>query len=382
MKRSLTAALLALALPALARETPAALQAALDSFAAKQIDDKEVAGVIAEVGDKEGVLATATAGFANIEAGEKLTAGHMFWIASMSKPVCGTAMMMAIEQGLVSVSDPVSKYLPEFKELIGADGKPATITIGNCLAHTSGLQDLSNDENAATTTLAELTALVAKKPLKFKPGTKWAYCQTGINTAARVIEVVSGKSYPDYLRENLFAPLGMKDTTFNLTEAQVKRLAVSYAATKEGFRAEPVKIFYGKSPTSTDRFPSAAGGLFSTAHDYGRFARMILNGGELDGKRYLKPESIAEMTRSHTGDLKAGFVPGSNYGLGWIRVAEPVGVTAPLSAGSFGHGGAYGTQAWIDPVKGRYMVMLVQLTNFNNGDASGTRRQFQAAAAK
>jgi CubicO group peptidase (beta-lactamase class C family) len=382
MKRSLTAALLVLALPALARETPAALQAALDSFAAKQIDDKEVAGVVAEVGDKEGVLATATAGFANIKAGEKLAAGHMFWIASMSKPVCGTAMMMAVEQGLVSVSDPVAKYLPEFKELIGADGKPATITIGNCLEHTSGLQDLSNEENAATTTLAELTALVAKKPLKFKPGTKWAYCQTGINTAARVIEVVSGKSYPDYLRENLFLPLGMKDSTFYLTEAQVKRLAVSYAATKEGFRAEPVKIFYGKSPTSTDRYPSAAGGLFSTVHDYGRFARMILNGGELDGKRYLKPESIAEMTRSYTGDLKAGFVPGSNYGLGWIRVAEPVGVTAPLSAGSFGHGGAYGTQAWIDPVKGRYMVMLVQLTNFNNGDASGTRRQFQEAAAQ
>lgn len=382
MKRSLTAALLALALPAIARETPAALQAALDSFAAKQIDDKEVAGVTTEVGDKEGVLATATAGFANIANAEKLSPGHLFWIASMSKPVCGTAMMMAVEKGLVSLSDPVSKYLPEFKQLIGADGKPATITIENCLAHTSGLQDISNEENAAITTLAELTALVVKKPLKFEPGTKWVYCQSGINTAARVIEVVSGKSYPDYLQANLFGPLGMKDTTFNLTEAQVKRLAVSYATTKEGFRAQPVKIFYGKPPTSTDRFPSAAGGLFSTARDYGRFARMILNGGELDGKRYLRAESIAEMTRSHTGDLKAGFVPGSNYGLGWIRVAEPVGVTAPLSAGSFGHGGAYGTQAWIDPVKDRYMVMLVQVTNFNNGDASGTRRQFQAAAAK
>ena len=194
--------------------------------------------------------------------------------------------------------------------------------------------------------------------------------------------MVSGKSYEDYLRENLFVPLGMKDTAFNLTEAQVKRLATSYATTKDGFQPQPVKIFYGKGPTSTDRFPSAAGGLFSTAADYGRFARMILNGGELDGKRYLSPESIAEMTRSHTGDLAAGFVPGSNYGLGWIRVAEPIGVTAPLSAGTFGHGGAYGTQAWIDPVKGRFMVMMVQRTNFNNGDASGTRRQFQEAAAK
>ena len=381
MKHSLFAAFFALAIHAAAGEA-STLQQALDSFAAKQIEEKEIAGVTAVVGDEEGILATATAGFANIESGEKLTPDHMFWIASMTKPVTGTAMMMAVEKGLVSVSDPVSKYLPEFKDLKGADGKPATVTIAQCLSHTSGLQDLTNEENAATTTLAELTALVSKKPLKFEPGSKWAYCQTGISTAARVIEVVSGKSFPDFLRENLFEPLGMKDTAFNLTEAQVKRLATSYATTKDGFQPQPVKIFYGKGPTSTDRFPSAAGGLFSTAADYGRFARMILNGGELDGKRYLSPESIAEMTRSHTGDLAAGFVPGSNYGLGWIRVAEPIGVTAPLSAGTFGHGGAYGTQAWIDPAKGRFMVMMVQRTNFNNGDASGTRRQFQEAAAK
>lgn len=380
MKKFLSAAFLALAIPAAAGES-SALQEALDTFAAKQIESREIAGVVAEVGNSEGVLATATAGLANIGTGEKLTPDHMFWIASMTKPVTGTAMMMAVEKGLVSVSDPVSKYLPEFKDLKGADGQPATITIENCLSHTSGLQDLNDKENAATTTLAELTGLVSQKPLNFLPGSKWQYCQTGINTAARIIEVVSGKTYPEYLRENLFAPLNMKDTTFYLSEAQAKRLATSYATTKEGFKPVPVRILFGKPPTSTDRFPSAAGGLFSTAADYGRFARMILNGGELDGKRYLKPESIAEMTRSHTGDLAAGFVPGSNYGLGWIRVAEPVGVTAPLSIGSFGHGGAYGTQAWIDPVKGRYTIMMVQRTNFYNGDASDTRIQFQEAAA-
>jgi len=379
MNKSLTTAFLALALPAAGQTS--ALQEALSSFAAKQVESREIAGVTAEVGDKGGVLATATAGLANIGTGEEMTPDHMFWIASMTKPVTGTAMMMAVEKGLVSISDPVSKYLPEFKDLKGVDGKPATITIENILSHTSGLQDLDDKENAATTTLAALTALVSEKPLKFDPGSEWQYCQTGISTAARIIEVVSGKSYPDYLRENLFAPLGMKDTSFYLTEAQEKRLAVSYATTKDGFEAVPVKIFFGKPATSTDRFPSAAGGLFSTAADCGRFARMILNGGELDGKRYLKPESIAEMTRSHTGDLAAGFVPGSNYGLGWIRIAEPTGVTAPLSIGSYGHGGAYGTQAWIDPVKGRYTIMMVQRTNFYNGDASDTRIQFQEAAA-
>lgn len=380
MKKSISAAFLALALPAAGEPTP--LQEALSSFATKQIESREIAGVFAEVGDSKGVLANVRGGLANIETGEVMNQDHVFWIASMSKPICGTAMMMAVENGLVAISDPVSKYLPEFKDLMGADGKPATITIENCLSHTSGLQDLSEKENAATTTLAELTALVSRKPLNFQPGTKWAYCQSGINTAARIIEVVSGKTYPEYLRENLFAPLGMEDTTFYLSEAQAKRLAVSYATTKEGFKPVPVKILFGTPPTSTDRFPSAAGGLFSTCPDYGKFARMILNGGELDGKRYLKPESIAEMTRSHTADLAAGFVPGSNYGLGWIRVAEPVGVTAALTQGSFGHGGAYGTQAWIDPTKGRYTILMVQRSNFYNGDGSDTRKHFQEAAAK
>ena len=363
-----------------AEETP--LSAALREFATGQIEGKEVAGLLVEVGDKDGVLASAAAGYANIETEEKTSPGNIFWIASMSKPVTGTAMMMAVEKGLVSISDPVSKYLPEFKDLKGADGKPATITIGQCLSHTSGLQDLNAEENGATTSLAELTALVSTKPLKFEPGTKWAYCQTGINTAARVIEVVSGKSFPDYLRENLFAPLGMENTTFHLTEAQARRLAISYQTTETGFQPVAPFILFGKSPTDTNRYPCGAGGLFSTLSDYGTFARMILNGGELDGKRYLEPESIAGMTSSHTGGLAVGFVPGSNYGLGWIRVAEPGGVTEPLSEGSFGHGGAYGTQAWIDPVKNRYTILMLQRTNFGNGDASDTRGLFQKAAAK
>jgi len=354
----------------------------LKEFADGQIEGREVAGLLVEVGDKDGILATAAAGFSNIETAGKISPDNIFWIASMTKPITGTAMMMAVEKGLVSISDPVSKYLPEFKDLKGVDGKPATITIAQCLSHTSGLQDFNAEENGATTTLAELTALVSTKPLKFEPGTKWAYCQTGISTAARVIEVVSGKSFPDFLQENIFTPLGMVDTTFYLTEAQATRLVRSYEKTDTGFKAVTPYILFGKSVTDTARFPSAAGGLFSTLSDYGKFARMILNGGELDGKRYLKPESIVEMTGSHTGDLAAGFVPGSNYGLGWIRVAEPVGVTEPLSEGSFGHGGAYGTQAWIDPVKNRYTIMMLQRTNFKNGDASDTRALFQKAAGK
>ena len=319
-----------------AKELPegAILKHALHSFAAERVQSGALSCAVTEVGNDTGVLATSLAGHANIAAEKPVSQDSIFWIASMSKPVCGTALMMAVEKGLIKISDPVSKYLPEFEKLTGPDGKPASITIAQCMSHTSGMQDFDDEENGATTTLAELTELVSTKPLNFEPGTKWAYCQTGINTIARILEVVSGKTYPEYLAENLFQPLGMKATAFYLTDGQLERLALSYEKTDKGLKPAEIFVLFGKSPTDTTRYPTAAGGLFSTASDYGKFARMILNGGELHGKRYLKPESITEMTRSHTGYLDAGFIPGSNYGLGWIRVAEPTGVTLPLSKGS------------------------------------------------
>ncbi len=367
----------------LAEETAPAtsLGKSLAEFAEERVASGEIAEIVVQV-DAPGIFVSKAAGMADSETGKQAGSGSIFWIASMSKPVCGTALMMAVERGLLKISDPVSKYLPEFGKLAGPDGEPATVSIAQCMSHTSGLKDLNDEENAATTTLAELTALVSTKPLGFEPGTRWSYCQSGINTVARILETVSGKSYPEYLSENLIVPLGMTDTTFYLSEEQLKRLSPSYEKTEDGFKPVEIYVLYGKSPTDTTRYPTAAGGLFSTAADYGKFTRMILNGGELDGKRYLTPESIAEMTRSHTGDLQAGFVPGSAYGLGWIRVVEPVGVTAPLSAGSFGHGGAYGTQAWIDPVRKRSTIMMIQRAKMGNGDASETRRLFQQAAAR
>ena len=173
----------------------------------------------------------------------------------------------------------------------------------------------------------------------------------------------------------------MKDTSFSLTEEQLPRLATSYRRTdKDELETAQISILYGKTATSRDRFPAANGGLFSTAPDYARFCRMILNGGELDGKRYVKPESVALMTGVQTGDLKTGFTPGNGWGLGWCVTREPQGLTAMLSPGTFGHGGAYGTQAWIDPVKKRITILMVQRANFPNSDASEVRRAFQEAA--
>ena len=136
----------------------------------------------------------------------------------------------------------------------------------------------------------------------------------------------------------------------------------------------------GKPPSSKDRYPLANGGLFSTAPDYAKFAQMILRGGESGGKRYLKEESVRQMTSVQSGDLVTGFTPGNAWGLGWCVVREPQGVSAALSVGSFGHGGKNGTQAWIDPVKNRIYLLMIQREDMGNSDASDIRRDFQNAA--
>ncbi|HUF62968.1 MAG TPA: serine hydrolase domain-containing protein [Verrucomicrobiales bacterium] len=348
----------------------------------KAVEGREVAGGVTLAGDADGVLHQHSAGWASLENNRAMSADAIFWIASMTKPVTGAAVLMMQEEGKLAVEDPVSQYLPEFAGLKDGEGKPVSVSIAQLLTHTSGLSELSPEESARIRTLAELTPLAAAKPAQFPPGSKWVYCQSSINTAGRIVEVVSGRTFPEFLEERLFGPLGMKDTGFYLNESQMKRLATSYRRT-DGGTLEGAEIFllHGKSPVSRERCPMPNGGLFSTAEDYGRFCRMIVREGELDGRLYLKPESVREMTRIHTGDLVTGFTPGNGWGLGWCVVREPQGASEALSPGSFGHGGAYGTQAWIDPVKGRFYVLMVQRANFPNADASELRRAFQNGAA-
>ncbi len=346
------------------------------------VDDREVSGLVTLVATPDRIVHLDAIGSADIAAGRPMRPDTIFWIASMTKPITATAVLMLQEEGKLSVDDPVEKHLPEFKDLKTADGKPARVTIRHLLTHTSGMGEISGDEARRIKDLAGVIPLYVAKPVKFEPGTKWTYCQSGINTAARIVEVVSGVPFDRFVERRLFGPLGMKDTTFYLTDEQLPRLATSYRRTKQG-ELEPTKvsILYGNAPTSRDRFPAANGGLFSTAPDYARFCRMILNGGELEGRRYLKPESVALMTAVQTGDLKTGFTDGNGWGLGWCVVRQPQGITAMLSPGTFGHGGAYGTQAWIDPVKKRFYVLMIQRADYPNSDASPVRRAFQEAAA-
>lgn len=191
--------------------------------------------------------------------------------------------------------------------------------------------------------------------------------------------MVSGESFPDFLQKRLFGPLGMVDTTFYPTPAQVARLASTYKREGDGLVA--AKLPWDFDPANVGHYPAPNGGLFSTASDYGRFVRMLLNDGSLDGRTYLSKAAVTQLRTVASGDLKTGFTDGNGWGLGACVVREPQGVSATLSAGSFGHGGAYGTQAWIDPVKGVAYVLMVQRANFPNSDNSEVRKAFQGAAA-
>jgi CubicO group peptidase (beta-lactamase class C family) len=346
------------------------------------VQNGEVAGVVTLVADKQKILHLHAIGKGDISSSEPIRPDAIMWIASMTKPMTGAAVMMMVDEGKLSLDDLVEKHIPEFANLKTKEGKPAKVTIRHLLTHSSGMAEATMAESKACKTLAEMIPHYVSRPVQFEPGSKWQYCQSSINTAARVVEVVSGKTFDVFLQERLCGPLGMKDTTFYLSEEQLPRLAKSYRRTEGKLSEAPNFILFDKPATSRDRFPAANGGLFSTATDYVRFCQMLLNEGELDGKRYLKAESVKELARVQFPELKTGFTPGNGWGLGFCVVREPQGVTAMCSPGTYGHGGAYGTQAWIDPTKGLIFILMVQRANFPNADNSDARKVFQQAAVE
>ncbi len=355
-------------------EIPAVTRA-LEEFVAR----REIAGAVALVASRDKVLHLGAVGEADIGSHRPMRKDALFWIASMTKPVTASAVLLLQDEGKLSVDDPVAKYLPELADVKTGDGRPATLTLRHLLTHTSGLAEATAKESLAARKLADLIPHYAAKPLQFAPGTQWRYCQSGINSLGRIVEVVSGQTFPEFLEKRFFEPLGMKDTTFYPTPSQLSRLATSYKRVDGKLVESPVIADY--APTRTGRYPAANGGLFSTAPDYARFCQMLLSGGSFAGKQYLKPESVKLMTSLQTGKLKTGFTDGCGWGLGCCLVRQPQGVTGMLSPGTFGHGGAYGTQAWIDPVKQRIYVLMVQRSNLPNSDGSDLRRAFQSAAA-
>ncbi len=360
------------AMPSAVAATPEipAITAAMQEVITRQ----EAAGAVTLVATPNKIVHLSAVGFADIAAKRPMQPDTIVWIASMTKPVTAVAILMLQDEGKLSIDDPAAKYLPELANLKTADGKPATVTLRQMLTHTSGMAE-SGKHSAKT--LAELIPLYAKLPLKFAPGSKWAYCQSGINSLGRIVEVVSGQPYPEFLQKRLFDPLGMKDTAFFPGAEQLARVAKPYKLV-DGKLVE--QGFGSFNPADHDRYPAPNGGLFSTATDYARFLQMLLNQGTLGGRQYLKPETVKLMTTSQTGDFKTGWNPGHGWGLGVAVLREPQGVTATLSPGTFGHVGAYGTHGWADPVKQLVQVLLIQRTG-GSFDDSAARRAFHSSTA-
>jgi CubicO group peptidase (beta-lactamase class C family) len=339
-------------------------------------------------------------GSQDLEKHRPMSEDSIFRIASMTKPITAIGIMMLVDEGKLSVKDAVEKYLPEFRGQLMVHGfrnkgKPPSdgavslknparrITVRDLLTHTSGLPgwppglaDLYQKRNR---TLAEGILVISQQPLEFEPGSQWAYCNTGIDTLGRIIEVVSGQKYEDFLHDRIFYPLAMNDTTFYPTPAQRERVAITYD--KTGDRLVPAANTVLELPATGARYPVPAGGLYSTAGDLAKLYQLMLNHGTRGNIRFLSDKVIADMTSVQTGDLKTGFVDGMSFGFGWGVVREPKGVTAALSPGSYGHGGAYGTQVWIDPAKDLFTVLLIQRNGLKNADGTEMRRELQEIAA-
>lgn len=337
---------------------------------------KQISGAVTLVALRGQIVHLEAVGHAALEEGRTMATDSIFAVASMTKPITATAVMILQDEGKLSVNDPVSKYLPEVKNISPAGGAPdKPITIRHLMTHTSGIGGSQRTEESLKATME----LLAKQPLRFEPGSKWQY-SPGLNVCGRIVEVVSGQSYEEFLTRRIFEPLKMVDSSFAPTPDQRKRLALLYKPGEDKRSIEPASHWLVDD--AGKRAPNPSGGLFSTASDMAKFYQMILNGGEADGRRIVSESAVKQMTQLQTGNLTTGFTPGNGWGLGWCIVREPQGVTEMLSHSTYGHGGAFGTQGWVDPQRQMIFVLMIQRTGFGNSDASDIRGDFQAIAVK
>jgi CubicO group peptidase (beta-lactamase class C family) len=347
----------------------------IDARMQEFVDAKQTAGAVTLVARRGRVVHTGAVGKADIATGRDMTNDTVFAIASMTKPITAASVLILQDEGKLKLDDLVSKYIPLFKDtkLKGGKTPDREITIRDCLRHTNGL--VSDQRNVGT--LANTAELLAKSELVFEPGSKWQY-GPGLSVAGRVVEVVSGKSFDEFLKDRIFAPLEMNQTSFHPSEEQLRNLALLYQPTADMKDIERGSHWLYEVTAETS--PNPSGGLYSVAGDLVRFYQMVLNGGDLNGKRVLSVDAVKELTSLQSGELETGFTPGNGWGLGFCLVREPQGSTASLSAGSYGHGGAFGTQGWIDPKNEMIFVMLVARQSFGNGDGSDLRTEYQRLA--
>lgn len=350
------------------------------------VDRGKAAGIVTVLA-RQGHLASLDAvGYQDLESKMPMRTDTLFRIKSLTKPVTCIGIMTLVDQGRLSLIDPVEKYLPEFKgQKLNPCGERAgyacglvaphrPVNIEDLMKHTSGMRAPESSDSPAAS-LAELVAKAAKMPLLFEPGTPWDYSNIGYDTLGRIIEVVTGKPYDQYVHDTIFEPLEMQDTFFYVPQEKRARVASVYTDVNGTLKKADVR-----EPQRGRDLPSPAGGLFSTAHDLLRLNEMMRNHGALDGKRVLSAAAVELMTTSLTGDLKAGWAPGMGHGLGWEVVRNPEGMYRYNSIGTFAKGGAYRTYEWVDASKDLVGIILMQRTN-GGGDVADEINAFIAMAA-
>ena len=358
----------------------------------RQIAAGNVAGAVTLVARRGKIAHFEAQGVMDVDTKKPMAKDNLFRLASMSKPIAGVAVMMLVEEGKIRLNDPVSRFIPEFANLNkvavarpGAQGAPPQgrqggaapppqydvvsanrqITIADLLKHGSGL--VSGGLGAAdaqrlaprtpTDTLATYIPKLAAVPLDFQPGTLWRYSgQAGFDVLCRVVEVASGQTYDKFLQDRLLGPLGMPDTGFFAPASKASRVVTMSERTPEGLRSV--------ARTDSTVYFSGAGGMMSTAEDYLQFAQMMLNGGELNGRRYLSPQTMALMTSNHTGDMvngQFGRPPrGMGFGLSMQVVMDPVAADLRVSKGAYGWAGGTGVSFWVEPAEQLVSIYFVQ----------------------
>ena len=367
----------------------------VDEVLRQAAETKEVPGVVAVAANSDGVIYEGAFGKRDLANGTDMTADSVFWIASMTKALTATAAMQLVEQGKLQLDEPISKVLPELaapQVLEGFDDKgqpklrPAKrpITLRQLLTHTAGFTyDLWDADTAQYVKAANLPGIISCKnaalttPLAFDPGDRWEY---GINIdfAGKAVEAVSGQGLNVYLREHIFQPLGMKDTDFVIGPDQKKRLVTVHARKPDG-GLEPIEFGVPQEP----EFFMGGGGLYGTGRDYLAFLQMLMHGGEFNGARLLRPETVAQMSKNNIGDVNISRVvlkttappstpdvdmgqlfPGQDIKWGLSFLINPQEGPAGRSGGSLSWAGLANTYFWVDPSKHVAGVILTQVLPF------------------
>ena len=361
--------------------------AAVDAAVQGQIDRGALAGAVTLVARHGRLVHLNALGLKDIVTGEPMAADTLFRIYSMTKPVTAVAMMILYDRGLWTPDDPIARHLPEFAGVqvfagLDSEGGPLLAppdhapTLLELMTHTAGLSYGFNPDDPvdklyqgahvwSSNSLAEMSAKLAALPLAYQPGSKWLY-SLSMDVQGAIIERLTGQSLPDFMQEHLFGPLGMVDTAFHLPAEKRARLASGYRQSRSGLKPEKPMLFDHAEPPA---LASGGGGLFSTAHDYARFAQMLLNRGELDGRRIISPEAAKLMMTNHLSDemMAAGFGvgaqsirPGFGYGFNGVVFTDPEACGIPVGRGTYHWDGAWGTWFWVDPEHDLLYVGMIQ----------------------